>query len=160
MADEEESSNGGARKVDAGVRTPTWRETPGVIEVKLDVTDPASVAAAAARCGDTTLLINNAGIVRLNADSLDPLMTDLSREIFETNYYGAIRACQIFAPVIAGNGGGAGINVLSDAVWLSRPPLAAYRSEEHTSDLQSLMRISYAVFFLTKQKEQHTSNTH
>src|SRR3546814_14522551 len=131
MADEEESSNGGARKVDAGVRTPTWRETPGVIEVKLDVTDPASVAAAAARCGDTTLLINNAGIVRLNADSLDPLMTDLSREIFETNYYGAIRACQIFAPVIAGNGGGAVINVLSDAVWLSRPPLAAYtRSEE------------------------------
>src|SRR3546814_17527761 len=110
----------------AGVRTPTGRDTPGVIEVKLDVTDPASVAAAAARCGDTTLLINNAGIVRLNADSLDPLMTDLSREIFETNYYGAIRACQIFAPVIAGNGGGAVINVLSDAVWLSRPPLAAY----------------------------------
>src|SRR3546814_1363122 len=30
------------------------------------------------------------------------------------------------------------------------------RSEEHTSELQSLMRISYAVFCLTKQK-QHTS---
>jgi NAD(P)-dependent dehydrogenase (short-subunit alcohol dehydrogenase family) len=58
----EESINRGARKVYAGVRAPTGRDTPGVIEVKLDVTDPASIAAAAARCRDTTLLINNAGI--------------------------------------------------------------------------------------------------
>src|SRR3546814_4375495 len=29
------------------------------------------------------------------------------------------------------------------------------RSEEHTSELQSLMRISYAVFCLKKQKKQH-----
>src|SRR3546814_141093 len=36
------------------------------------------------------------------------------------------------------------------------------RSEEHTSELQSLMRISYAVFCLkkTKKKTSHTSNTH
>src|SRR3546814_9172875 len=33
-----------------------------------------------------------------------------------------------------------------------------YRSEEHTSELQSLMRISYAVFCLTKQKQQTTAN--
>src|SRR3546814_5949376 len=35
------------------------------------------------------------------------------------------------------------------------------RSEEHTSELQSLMRISYAVFCLKKkkQKRQHTKNT-
>src|SRR3546814_2501650 len=32
------------------------------------------------------------------------------------------------------------------------------RSEEHTSELQSLMRISYAVFWLKKKKQQHTSN--
>src|SRR3546814_2332292 len=30
------------------------------------------------------------------------------------------------------------------------------RSEEHTSELQSLMRISYAVFCLKKQKTKHT----
>src|SRR3546814_4479791 len=29
------------------------------------------------------------------------------------------------------------------------------RSEEHTSELQSLMRISYAVFCLKKQKKEH-----
>src|SRR3546814_6295439 len=33
-------------------------------------------------------------------------------------------------------------------------PAAAERSEEHTSELQSLMRISYAVFCLKKKKEQ------
>src|SRR3546814_1366529 len=34
------------------------------------------------------------------------------------------------------------------------------RSEEHTSELQSLMRISYAVFCLKKKNERITNNTH
>src|SRR3546814_2951567 len=34
------------------------------------------------------------------------------------------------------------------------------RSEEHTSELQSLMRISYAVFCLKKKKSKKTKNTH
>src|SRR3546814_1363985 len=33
------------------------------------------------------------------------------------------------------------------------------RSEEHTSELQSLMRISYAVFCLKKKKTQHTTHS-
>src|SRR3546814_1229748 len=37
--------------------------------------------------------------------------------------------------------------------WPSRPrPQQLLRSEEHTSELQSLMRISYAVFCLTKKR--------
>src|SRR3546814_6601699 len=36
------------------------------------------------------------------------------------------------------------------------PPPAPGRSEEHTSELQSLMRISYAVFCLKKKKIQQT----
>src|SRR3546814_4524962 len=44
------------------------------------------------------------------------------------------------------------------------PAVAIYtsgtRSEEHTSELQSLMRISYAVFCLKKQtKDNHTTST-
>src|SRR3546814_5658277 len=38
-----------------------------------------------------------------------------------------------------------------------RPPKP--RSEEHTSELQSLMRISYAVFCLKKKKTKHTEHT-
>src|SRR3546814_17003279 len=34
------------------------------------------------------------------------------------------------------------------------------RSEEHTSELQSLMRISYAVFCLKKKKQYNNSNNH
>src|SRR3546814_2985104 len=39
-------------------------------------------------------------------------------------------------------------------------PRAAERSEEHTSELQSLMRISYAVFCLKKKNTTHTESTH
>src|SRR3546814_2934378 len=35
------------------------------------------------------------------------------------------------------------------------PAISLCRSEEHTSELQSLMRISYAVFCLTKKKKSH-----
>src|SRR3546814_5755157 len=35
-----------------------------------------------------------------------------------------------------------------------------YRSEEHTSELQSLMRISYAVFCLKKKKRTHEKMSH
>src|SRR3546814_1482710 len=38
-------------------------------------------------------------------------------------------------------------------------PQAAIRSEEHTSELQSLMRISYAVFCLKKKKKNQTKST-
>src|SRR3546814_3143419 len=36
---------------------------------------------------------------------------------------------------------------------------AGERSEEHTSELQSLMRISYAVFCLKKKKNTHNNHT-
>src|SRR3546814_5736219 len=40
--------------------------------------------------------------------------------------------------------------------WIAK---SAARSEEHTSELQSLMRISYAVFCLKKKTEQRDHNT-
>src|SRR3546814_6642868 len=46
--------------------------------------------------------------------------------------------------------------------WLRPPPLRAIlstRSEEHTSELQSLMRISYAVFCLKKKKKKKRKNS-
>src|SRR3546814_4701913 len=44
------------------------------------------------------------------------------------------------------------------SVQLSLAAEKARRSEEHTSELQSLMRISYAVFCLTKKKKTHNSS--
>jgi NAD(P)-dependent dehydrogenase (short-subunit alcohol dehydrogenase family) len=120
----------GASKVYAGVRNPEGIDIPGVIAVRLDVTDPASVAAAAAQCADTTLLVNNAGIARILPSMLDPQLAAMAREIFETNYYGVLNVSQAFAPVLAANGGGAIVNVLSDAVWLARPFLSAYAASK------------------------------
>src|SRR3546814_5294224 len=44
-----------------------------------------------------------------------------------------------------------------DARILQQLRIALRRSEEHTSELQSLMRISYAVFCLKKKKKTHTT---
>src|SRR5689334_8738855 len=93
----------GAKKVYAGVRNPDAVSLPGVVPVKLDVTYPASVSAAAAKCHDVNLLVNNAGIARLTNGTLDPGLVDSARDIFETNFYGIIRAAQAFAPGIIAN---------------------------------------------------------
>src|SRR3546814_9032187 len=50
-----------------------------------------------------------------------------------------------------------GCNVVARQETTSR---VALRSEEHTSELQSLMRISYAVFCLKKKKNKETTNEH
>jgi NAD(P)-dependent dehydrogenase (short-subunit alcohol dehydrogenase family) len=116
----------GAKKVYAGVRDLHGNTPPGVTPVRIDVSDDGAVSAAAAHCGDGTLLINNAGIARVNAGALDPALIGSAREIFETNFYGLIRVSQAFAPILSANGGGAIINVLSDATWFARPMLTAY----------------------------------
>ena len=57
------------------------------------------------------------------------MITDV-REIFEINFYGMIAVTQAFAPILATNGGGAIVNVLSDSAWFSRPLLAAYSASK------------------------------
>src|SRR3546814_5594777 len=47
-------------------------------------------------------------------------------------------------------------NDLVVGVWIGNDDNTPLRSEEHTSELQSLMRISYAVFCLKKKKESNT----
>jgi NAD(P)-dependent dehydrogenase (short-subunit alcohol dehydrogenase family) len=120
----------GASKVYAGMRSTEGFSEPGLVPVKLDVNDAATIAEAAARCGDVTLLVNNAGIGRILEGPLDGRMEAQSREIFETNYYGVIRVTQAFAPILGRNGGGAIINVLSVASWIPSQVLAAYAASK------------------------------
>src|SRR3546814_1171884 len=47
--------------------------------------------------------------------------------------------------------------VTDDPEGSGDPALGGSRSEEHTSELQSLMRISYAVFCLKKKKKQNNN---
>jgi NAD(P)-dependent dehydrogenase (short-subunit alcohol dehydrogenase family) len=115
----------GARRVYAAARDPSSIQLPGVSAIRLDVTDPQQVAHVARECRDVTLLINNAGIAATGGFLAD---TDLesARRQFETNFYGPLRMAQAFAPVLAANGGGGILNVLSIASWINRPLLGVY----------------------------------
>jgi NAD(P)-dependent dehydrogenase (short-subunit alcohol dehydrogenase family) len=115
----------GARKVYAAARDPSTVTLPGVEALRLDVTKPDDVTAAVAHAGDVTLLVNNAGIAQvggfLAADS-----EDVARRQFETNFFGMLRMSRGFAPVLAANGGGALLNVLSIVSWMNGGQLAGY----------------------------------
>jgi NAD(P)-dependent dehydrogenase (short-subunit alcohol dehydrogenase family) len=119
----------GARKVYAGARDPSTVKLPGVEAIRLDVTKPEEVAAAAARSRDVALLINNAGVGHqggfLAADS-----EEVARRQLETNFFGMLRTSKAFAPILQANGGGAIVNVLSIVSWVNSGQLAAYAASK------------------------------
>jgi len=102
-----------------GNRDPSQVTGPGV-PVVLDITDADQVAAAARRCADVTLLVNNAGVMALSPLIGAPTMGGARQEI-ETNYLGTLAMCRAFAPVLAANGGGAIVNMLSVVSWFNQP---------------------------------------
>lgn len=116
----------GAR-VYAGARDPGSVTEPGVTPVRLDITDPVQVAAAAERCADVTLLINNAGVLRAGS-LLDPkggVRTEL-----ETNFFGTLAMSRAFAPILGANGGGTLVNVLSVLSFITFPPAGGYSASK------------------------------
>jgi NAD(P)-dependent dehydrogenase (short-subunit alcohol dehydrogenase family) len=115
----------GARKVYAAARDPSTITLPGVEAIKLDVSNPADVAAAAARATDVTLVINNAGVAAMGG-FLDADAIESAQRHLDVNLFGSLRVAQAFAPVLAANGGGALLNVLSIASWLNGQPLGLY----------------------------------
>ena len=115
----------GARKVYAAARDPASVTLPGVVPLKLDVTKPDDIAAAARACGDVTLLINNAGIAATGGFLAEDSIAAAQRHL-DTNFFGPLRLTQAFAPALAANGGGAILNVLSVASWISGPLLGNY----------------------------------
>jgi NAD(P)-dependent dehydrogenase (short-subunit alcohol dehydrogenase family) len=108
----------GAAKVYATARAPRQWDDPRVVPLVLDVTDADSVAAAATAAADTTIVVNNAGISARTENSLTTSSLDQVRHLFETNFFGAVRVVQEFAPVLGRNGGGALIDVHSVLSWI------------------------------------------
>lgn len=116
----------GAAKVYAAARNPGSVDLPGVIPLRLDITDPESVAAAAAVASDATLLVNNAG-TSTGASLLDGDLADIRLEM-ETHFFGTLSVTRAFAPVLAANGGGAVLNVLSVLSWFHPAGSGAYNA--------------------------------
>src|SRR3546814_9817748 len=78
-----------------------------------------------------------------------PLFLDLKFHDIPNTVAGAVRAAVDLRPAILNVHASGGRAMMA---------AAAERSEEHTSELQSLMRISYAVFCLKKKKRKHLKN--
>ena len=139
----------GARKVYAGARDPASVALPRGVPIRLDVTKAEDVAAAVAKCGDVTLVVNNAGVAQpggfLLADS-----EEVARRMLEVNFFGVLRMSKAFAPVLAANGGGALLNVLSVASFFNPGGLAAYAASKSAAwSLTNSLR-----FELAAQKTQ------
>jgi NAD(P)-dependent dehydrogenase (short-subunit alcohol dehydrogenase family) len=115
----------GAGKVYAAARDPASVTLTGVVPVRLDVTQRDAVATLARQLGDVTVLVNNAGVASIGGFLADHA-EDAARAQMETNFFGPLRMSRAFAPVLAANGGGAIVNVLSIASWISSPLLATY----------------------------------
>ncbi len=108
----------GAARVYATARAPKTWDDPRVVPLALDVTDPASIAAAADTAQDVSVVVNNAG-ASVAGGILDAPMAEV-RALFETNLFGPLEIARAFAPVLARNGGGALIDIHSALSWLAR----------------------------------------
>ncbi len=105
------------------------RHNGKVVPLALDVTDPHAIANAATTASDVSLLINNAG--RLDQLSLmEAGGVDTLREEMEVNVIGLAQMSISFAPVIAQNGGGAIVNMLSVGSLIPFAPFASYSASK------------------------------
>jgi NAD(P)-dependent dehydrogenase (short-subunit alcohol dehydrogenase family) len=116
----------GCSKVYAAARKTEGVARDEMVEtIELDITNASQVAAAAAHCQDVDILVNNAGVARFTPALAAPTM-DNARVEMETNYFGTLAMCRAFAPVLARNGGGALVNVLSVVSWFNAPVQGSY----------------------------------
>ena len=109
----------GAAKVYAAARKPREWADARIQPMALDIDSADAVARAVLAAPDVDLLINNAAIAP-QGDSITGAEDDV-RRIFETNFFGTLRVANAFAPILASNGGGTMLNILSSVVWISMP---------------------------------------
>lgn len=121
----------GAARIYAAARDTGSITVDGVVPIRLDVTDPAQVEAAAALAGDVQVLVNNAGI-STGTSVISGAVADIRREM-ETNFFGPLLMTQAFAPVLKANGGGAVLNLISALSWFTAPGAGAYAASKAAS---------------------------
>jgi NAD(P)-dependent dehydrogenase (short-subunit alcohol dehydrogenase family) len=111
--------------------------------LELDVTDAASIAAAAGAAGPVDVLVNNAGITAWAPLETVPVGT--AQRVFDTNVWGMLRVCQAFLPAMRANGRGRVINV-SSAALRGYPLLGLYvASKTALEALSESMRLELAL---------------
>jgi NAD(P)-dependent dehydrogenase (short-subunit alcohol dehydrogenase family) len=108
----------------AAARNPATVDLPGVTPIALDITDPASVAAAADTASGVAILVNNAGSsTRSSLLTGDP--ADIRLEM-DTHFFGTLAVIRAFAPQLAARDSSAILNILSALSWVTFPDTGAY----------------------------------
>jgi NAD(P)-dependent dehydrogenase (short-subunit alcohol dehydrogenase family) len=110
----------GAAKVYAGARDPAGLDPmvaehgERVVPLRIDVTEPSSVQAAATTASDVQVVVNNAGVLAvaspLEAGAKEALDLEMA-----VNVHGLLHMAQAFAPVLKANGGGVFVQMNSVA---------------------------------------------
>ena len=107
--------------------------------VALDVNDDASVrdgiAAVVAKAGPVDVLVNNAGI-GYNS-TVEDLDIGRAKDLFETNFWGAIRCTQAVLPSMRERRSGHIVNISSIAGLVSAPAQLAYTSSKWAMECMS-----------------------
>src|SRR4029077_20522006 len=139
----------GCTKVYAAARDPSllprFADASRVVTLRLDVTKPEQCREAAAKAGDVTLLVNNAGLSHFGTTLLhDEAERDLRDEL-EVNLFGIFNTFRAFRGILERNGGGAIVNILSAAALMNVPLLSTYSvSKAAASSLTQAIRAATA----------------
>jgi NAD(P)-dependent dehydrogenase (short-subunit alcohol dehydrogenase family) len=117
---------------------------PAHAHLALDVTDEASIAAAADAAGPVDVLINNAGVSAWAPLEVMPAST--AQRVFDTNVWGMLRVCQAFLPAMRARQRGRVINV-SSAALRGYPMLGVYAASKTALEaLSEALRLELALF--------------
>lgn len=101
-----------------------------VVPLILDVRNDAQITAAVAAAGDVTLLVNNAGIALEGGKAFGDADASAGREQMDVNVFGTLAVTQAFTPVLARNGGGTVVNIVSIAALGSFPIFVSYSASK------------------------------
>lgn len=115
----------------ATMRTPRPDVLPASDRLRLlalDVTDPASIAAALEQAGPIDVLVNNAGVGLLG--TLENASMLKAREIFETNTFGVMAMCQAIVPQFRKQRSGVIVNVTSTVAMTGMPLASIYTASK------------------------------
>ncbi len=103
-----------------------------LVPVKLDLTNPATIEAAAVQAHDVELVINNAGVLQSSDLLSAQAIKDLEFEL-NANVFGLLRMAQAFAPVLKSNGGGALVQLNSVVSMKTFPEFTTYSASKAAS---------------------------
>jgi len=128
----------GVTKLYAAVRDPASAQFlvdkygDRVVPIEVDLTNVATIEAAAKQASDVQLVVNNAGVLKTSSPFDDDVFDSLAFEI-DVNVAGLLRIARAFAPILKANGGGAFAQLNSVASMKNFPPFTTYCASKAAS---------------------------